>query len=73
MFETLSERLSGALEKLTGKGALNEGDVATALREVRVALLEADVSLTVARDFIKQVQEKATGSAAASAPSRVGS
>jgi signal recognition particle subunit SRP54 len=63
MFETLSDRLSGALEKLTGKGALNEGDVAVALREVRVALLEADVSLTVARDFIKRVQEKATGSA----------
>ena len=63
MFETLSERLSGALEKLTGKGALSEGDVATALREVRVALLEADVSLTVARDFIAKVQEKATGSA----------
>ncbi|HUS53005.1 MAG TPA: signal recognition particle protein [Thermohalobaculum sp.] len=61
MFETLSERLSGALEKLTGKGALNEGDVATALREVRVALLEADVSLTVAQSFIKEVQEKATG------------
>jgi signal recognition particle subunit SRP54 len=61
MFETLSERLSGALEKLTGKGALNEADVATALREVRVALLEADVSLTVAQSFIKEVQEKATG------------
>jgi signal recognition particle subunit SRP54 len=61
MFETLSERLSGALEKLTGKGALTEGDVATALREVRVALLEADVSLTVAQSFVKQVQEKATG------------
>jgi len=63
MFETLQERLSGALEKLTGKGALSEGDVATALREVRVALLEADVSLAVARDFIARVQEKATGSA----------
>ena len=63
MFETLQERLSGALEKLTGKGALSEGDVATALREVRVALLEADVSLPVARSFIKQVQEKATGGA----------
>jgi signal recognition particle subunit SRP54 len=61
MFETLSERLSGALEKLTGKGALTEGDVATALREVRVALLEADVSLTVAQSFIREVQEKATG------------
>ena len=63
MFETLSERLSGALEKLTGKGALNEGDIGVALREVRVALLEADVSLTVARSFIKRVQEKATGGA----------
>jgi len=61
MFETLQERLSGALQKLTGKGALTEGDVAEALREVRVALLEADVSLPVARDFIKVVQEKATG------------
>jgi len=62
MFESLSERLSGALEKLTGKGALTEADVSTALREVRVALLEADVSLPVARAFIKRVQEKATGS-----------
>jgi len=61
MFEALSERLSGALEKLTGKGALTEADVATALREVRVALLEADVSLPIARNFIKQIQEKATG------------
>ncbi|MHA1529416.1 MAG: signal recognition particle protein [Alphaproteobacteria bacterium] len=63
MFETLSQRLSGALEKLTGKGALSEGDIGVALREVRVALLEADVSLPVARDFIRGVQEKATGGA----------
>ena len=63
MFEALQERLSGALEKLAGKAALSEGDVAEALREVRVALLEADVSLPVARGFIKQVQEKATGRA----------
>ncbi|MEM1382539.1 MAG: signal recognition particle protein [Pseudomonadota bacterium] len=61
MFESLSERLGGALEKLTGKGALTEADVSTALREVRVALLEADVSLSIARNFIKQVQEQATG------------
>ena len=61
MFESLSDRLSGALEKLTSKGALTEGDVATAMREVRVALLEADVSLPVARSFIKDVQAKATG------------
>ena len=58
MFEALSDRLSGVLTRLTGKGALSEDDVKTALREVRVALLEADVSLSVARQFIKQVQEK---------------
>ncbi|MEM0943366.1 MAG: signal recognition particle protein [Pseudomonadota bacterium] len=63
MFEALSDRLSGALEKLTGKGALTEEDVKTALREVRVALLEADVSLPVARGFIKEVKDKATGQA----------
>jgi signal recognition particle subunit SRP54 len=61
MFENLSERLSGVFDKLTKQGALSDDDVKTALREVRVALLEADVSLPVARDFIKAVQEKATG------------
>ncbi len=63
MFESLSERLSGVFDKLTKQGALSEADVSTALREVRVALLEADVSLPVARDFVKRVQEKATGQA----------
>jgi signal recognition particle subunit SRP54 len=63
MFENLSERLSGVFDRLTKQGALSEEDVATALREVRVALLEADVSLSVARDFVKAVQEKATGQA----------
>ncbi|MFO8125260.1 signal recognition particle protein [Yoonia sp.] len=63
MFENLSERLSGVFDKLTKQGALTDDDVKTALREVRVALLEADVSLPVARDFIKAVQEKATGQA----------
>ncbi|MEL6522143.1 MAG: signal recognition particle protein [Pseudomonadota bacterium] len=63
MFENLSERLSGVFDRLTKQGALSEDDVKTALREVRVALLEADVSLPVARDFIKAVQEKATGQA----------
>lgn len=63
MFEALSDRLSGVLTRLTAKGALSEEDVTTALREVRVALLEADVSLPVAREFIKGVQEKATGQA----------
>jgi signal recognition particle subunit SRP54 len=63
MFENLSERLSGVFDKLTKQGALSEDDVKTALREVRVALLEADVSLPVAREFVKTVQEKATGQA----------
>ncbi len=63
MFESLSERLGGVFDRLTKAGALSEADVMTALREVRVALLEADVSLPVARDFIKRVQDKATGSA----------
>ncbi len=61
MFENLSERLSGVFDRLTKQGALSEEDVKTALREVRVALLEADVSLPVARDFVKAVQTKATG------------
>ena len=63
MFESLSERLGGVFDRLTKQGALTEADVTAALREVRVALLEADVSLPVARDFIKRVQDKATGSA----------
>ena len=63
MFENLSERLSGVFDRLTKQGALSEDDVKTALREVRVALLEADVSLPVAREFIKKVQEQATGQA----------
>ena len=63
MFENLSERLSGVFDRLTKQGALSEDDVKTALREVRVALLEADVSLPVARDFIKRVQDEATGQA----------
>ncbi len=61
MFENLSERLGGVFDRLTKQGALSEDDVKTALREVRVALLEADVSLPVARDFVKKVQEQATG------------
>ena len=63
MFENLSERLSGVFERLTRQGALSADDVSAALREVRVALLEADVSLPVARAFIKAVEQKATGAA----------
>jgi signal recognition particle subunit SRP54 len=63
MFENLSDRLSGVFGKLTKAGALSDEDVSIALREVRVALLEADVSLAVARDFVKAVGDKARGQA----------
>jgi len=61
VFETLSDRLSGIFDKLTGRGALSESDVTAAMREVRRALLEADVALEVVRGFIETVQEKALG------------
>ncbi|MEM8770121.1 MAG: signal recognition particle protein [Pseudomonadota bacterium] len=61
MFESLSDRLSNVFEKLRGKGALEEKDVSEALREVRVALLEADVALPVAKEFIARVKERAVG------------
>jgi signal recognition particle subunit SRP54 len=61
MFETLSERLNAILDKLTRKGALSEADVAEAMREVRRALLEADVALDVVRDFVDSVKAKAVG------------
>ena len=63
MFESLSDRLGGVFDRLTKQGALSEADVDAALREVRTALLEADVSLAVARDFVKAVKAKATGQA----------
>ena len=61
MFESLSDRLSGILDKLTRRGALHEADVEEALREIRRALLEADVALDVARAFTEQVKQKAVG------------
>ncbi len=61
MFESLTDRLGDVFSRLTKRGALSESDVAEALREVRVALLEADVALPVVKDFVKQVQEKAVG------------
>ncbi|MGH6864842.1 MAG: signal recognition particle protein [Methyloceanibacter sp.] len=61
MFETLSERLGGVLDKLTRRGALTEADVAEAMREVRRALIEADVALDVVRSFVDRVKEKAVG------------
>lgn len=61
MFESLSDRLGGVFDKLRGRGALSEADVRSAMREVRVALLEADVALPVARDVVDQITEKAVG------------
>ena len=61
MFESLSNRLSGIFEGLTKRGALREADVDAALREVRVALLEADVALEVVKDFVAAVRERAVG------------
>ncbi|MEO8756316.1 MAG: signal recognition particle protein [Devosia sp.] len=61
MFESLSDRLGKIFEGLTGRGALNAADVDAALREVRRALLEADVSLEVVKAFVEQVRERAVG------------
>ena len=61
MFESLSDRLSGVFDRLRGRGALNEADVRGAMREVRIALLEADVALPVVRRFVDQVTEQAVG------------
>ncbi|HEY0271258.1 MAG TPA: signal recognition particle protein [Sphingomonas sp.] len=61
MFESLSERLGGVFDRLRGRGALNESDVRAAMREVRVALLEADVALPVVREFVDKVTEQAVG------------
>ena len=61
MFESLSERLSGIFDGLTRRGALSEKDVSTALREIRRALIEADVALEVVREFTEAVREKAVG------------
>ncbi|MEO1017755.1 MAG: signal recognition particle protein [Pseudomonadota bacterium] len=61
MFDNLSSRLTDVFDRLRGRGALNEDDVQAAMREVRIALLEADVALPVVKDFINQVREKAVG------------
>ena len=61
MFDTLSDRLGTVFDRLRGRGALTESDVRAALREVRVALLEADVALPVAREFVDRVTEQAVG------------
>ncbi len=61
MFESLSSRLGEVFERLRKRGALTEADVSEALREVRVALLEADVALPVVKDFVSRVKERAVG------------
>jgi signal recognition particle subunit SRP54 len=61
MFDSLSDRLGGVFEKLRGRGALTEADVRAAMREVRIALLEADVALPVVREFVDKATELAVG------------
>ncbi|GAA4551774.1 signal recognition particle protein [Pseudonocardia xishanensis] len=61
MFDTLSDRLSGALRDLRGKGRLSDADIDTTAREIRIALLEADVALPVVRAFITRIKERAKG------------
>jgi len=62
MFESLSDRLTGVFDKLRGRGALTEDDVRAAMREVRIALLEADVALPVVREFVDRATDRAVGS-----------
>jgi signal recognition particle subunit SRP54 len=63
MFDALTEKLGGVFDSLTGRGALSEKDVDVALREIRVALLEADVALPVAKRFVDSVRQEAVGEA----------
>ena len=60
-FENLSDKLNNVFKKLRGKGRLSESDVKEAMREVRLALLEADVSYKVVKDFVRSVSERAVG------------
>ena len=60
-FDNLSEKLQAAFKKLKGKGKISEADLKTAMREVKLALLEADVNFKVVKDFIKSVSDKALG------------
>lgn len=61
MFENLSDRLSHSLKKISGKASLTEDNISETLREVRMALLEADVALPVVKDFVEQVKQRALG------------
>ncbi|MDI1797929.1 signal recognition particle receptor subunit alpha, partial [Staphylococcus aureus] len=60
-FEGLSERLQATMQKMRGKGKLTEADIKIMMREVRLALLEADVNFKVVKEFIKTVSERALG------------
>ena len=61
MFESLSDRLTGALQGLRGKGRLTDADIEATTREIRLALLEADVSLPVVRAFVTRIKDRAKG------------
>ena len=61
MFATLSDRLADTFKNLRGKGRLSEADIDATAREIRIALLEADVALPVARDFVDRITERAVG------------
>src|ERR1700674_4853246 len=61
MFDTLSDRLEGVFKKLKGQGRITERNIEEALREVRLALLEADVNIKVVRDFVDHVKARALG------------
>ena len=61
MFENLTDKLVSAFDKIRGRGTLSEGDIATAMKEVRMALIEADVSLDVVKKFISDVTLEAKG------------
>src|SRR2546421_2478898 len=61
MFESLSDKLQSVFRRLSGKGRVSEADVNEAMREVRMALLEADVNFRVVKDFVARVKEKSVG------------
>ena len=61
MFEALGDKLTAVFNKMTSRGVLSEDDINTAMREIRLALLEADVALPVVKDFIAHVKEQALG------------
>ncbi len=68
MFESLSDRLGSTLDGLRGQGRLSEEDIDKAMREIRLALLEADVNFGVVRDFVAKVRERAMGAEVMSEP-----